>query len=30
VDGVGLLLSTNLADGETGGGTLFIDDVSFE
>jgi hypothetical protein len=30
VDSVGLLLSTNLADGETGGGTLYIDNVSFE
>jgi hypothetical protein len=30
IDGVGLLLSTNLADGESGGGTLYIDNVSFE
>jgi len=30
VDGVGLQLSTTLADGESGGGKLFIDNVSFE
>jgi hypothetical protein len=30
IDGVGLLLSSNLADGEMGGGKLFIDNVSFE
>jgi len=30
VDGVGLLLSTNLGDGDTGSGVLYIDDVLFE
>ena len=30
VDGVGLLLSTNLADGQTGGGKLYIDNVAFQ
>jgi len=30
VDGVGLLLSTTLEDGESGGGKLYLDNVSFE
>jgi hypothetical protein len=30
IDGVGLLLSSNLADGAMGAGRLFIDNVSFE